>query len=496
MGNFVKSFFLVLILFAPYFSNGQAVTFERVYGGNDSDYGHAVIQTYDKGYVVAGSTTSFGDGNPDAYILKTDSMGVALWQKTFGGINIDKAYSIKQTLDSGLIVAGFTNSFGLGGYDMYVIKTNNNGETIWTKNYGGSDWEFAYSIEQTSDEGYIIAGGTYGFGKGNEDMYLVKINSIGDTLWTKTYGGEMDDEAKSVKQTNDGGYILTGFTKSMGDSLGDIFTVKTDANGDTLWTYKYQTLSEDFSFDVIESYTGEFIIGGKTKSTINDFDRIIIKLSPLGIEVNTTIYTGPEEDGINSIVESSGGYLAIAGYTYSYGFGPFTSDFFLVIENPFSGTVGFAYGGIQNEIAYSLNTTSDGGYVICGNSNSFTYKDHIFLVKTDSNGIAPTTPVVTVTNINSISKFNNIYTVYPNPADNNIFIRIKDMAAASSTPFIITITDVLGRTFYQTRFQENKIIDFSININTSDLLNGIYFVSISNESFGQSQKIVVQHTMK
>lgn len=495
MKKILKSFVFVFIILISHFSNGQGIKFEKVYGGTDTDYGYSVVQTYDKGYVVAGSTTSFGNGGTDAYILKTDSMGVPLWHKTFGGINIDKAYSIQQTLDSGLIIAGFTNSFGLGGYDFYVIKTNKTGEIIWTKNYGGSDWEFAYSIEQTSDQGYIIAGSTYGFGKGNEDMYLVKINSIGDTLWTKTYGGEMDDEARSVKQTGDGGYILTGFTKSMGDSLGDIYTVKTDANGDTLWTYKYQTLSEDFSYDVIESYTGEFIIGGKTKSTIDDFERIIIKLSPLGMEVNATIYIGPEEDGINSIVESAEGYLAFTGYTYSYGFGPFTSDFFLVIENNFSGTVGFAYGGNQNETAYCLASTSDGGYIICGNANSFTYQDHIFLVKTDSNGVAPAIPTVIVTNINHLTPQDNKFTVSPNPANDNIFIKIKDNSFAPGTPSILTITDVLGRVINQNHFHNNNI-QFSIEMNTSNLLDGIYFVSIVSESFVQTQKIVIQHSMK
>lgn len=496
MKNIVKSIVIVFIILASYFSNAQVVKFEKIYGGTGTDYGYSVMQTYDKGYVIAGTTTSFGAGNTDAYILKTDSMSVAQWQKTFGGINIDKAYSIKQTTDTGLIIAGFTNSFGLGGYDMYVIKTNKTGDVIWTKTYGGIDWDFAYSIEQTTDGGYIIAGGTNSYGKGDEDMYLVKTNSIGDTLWTKTYGGAKDDEAKSVKQTSDGGYILTGFTKSMGDSLGDIYTVKTNANGDTLWTYKYQNLLGAFSNDAIESHTGEFIIGGTTKSAINGLDRIIIKLSSLGILINTTIYPGPDDDEINSIVESADGRFAFAGYTYSYGFGPFTSDFFLVIENPFSGTVGFTYGGNQNEIAYCLSNTADGGYIICGNSNSFTYQDHIFLVKTDSNGIAPTTtPTVIVTNINSLIQCNNKFTISPNPANDNAFIRIKDSFITSNTAFKLTITDVLGRVFYQNYFYNNNIPE-PIEINTTDFLNGIYFASISNEFFLQTQKIIVQHSMK
>src|ERR1035437_7667261 len=206
--------FLLILLIAFSNKSSSQVKFEQILGGTGYDYGYSVIQTYDKGYVFAGSTTSYGSGNSDAYILKTDSLGVMLWQKTFGDINIDQAYSIKETTDSGLVIAGFTNSFGYGGYDMYVIKTDKNGNAIWTKTYGGTNWDFAYSIEPTTDGGYIIAGGTYSFGKGNEDMYLVKTNSTGDTLWTKTYGGANEDEAKSVKQTTDGGYMTVGYSEN------------------------------------------------------------------------------------------------------------------------------------------------------------------------------------------------------------------------------------------------------------------------------------------
>ena len=170
MKNFVKLIFFIFIICPSNYTIAQAVKFEKVYGGTGYDYGHSVAQTFDKGYVIAGATTSFGVGSTDAYILKTDSMGVVLWQKTFGGINIDQFYSIKETSDSGFVMAGFTNSEGNGGYDMYVVKTDKNGDSLWTKSFGGTNWDFAYSVEQTSDGGYIIAGATYSYGNGNTDI--------------------------------------------------------------------------------------------------------------------------------------------------------------------------------------------------------------------------------------------------------------------------------------------------------------------------------------
>ena len=279
------------------------IKFERVYGSTGYDYGYSVAQMYDSGYAVVGTTTSFGSGSTDMYLLRTNSMGVAIGQKTFGGINIDQAYSVESTIDSGLVIAGYTNSLGFGGYDMYVIKTDKNCDTLWTKTYGGTNWDFAYSIQQTADSGYVIAGGTYSSGNGSEEVFLVKTNSYGDTLWTKTYGGLNDEEARSVKQTSDGGYILTGYSKSFGDSNGDIYTIKTDSMGDTLWTYTYQGTLDDLSYDVLEDNTGAgYIISGETKSVALGFQGIIIRLNTSGTQISaSTIYGSTANDGIHSI---------------------------------------------------------------------------------------------------------------------------------------------------------------------------------------------------
>ncbi|MBL7883281.1 MAG: hypothetical protein JNL69_04395, partial [Bacteroidia bacterium] len=138
--------FLSILIFVYGKTNAQSVKFEKIFGGNDYDYAYSVTQTFDRGYVVAGSTSSQGYGSTDAYVLKTDSLGNVLWQRYFGGINIDRFYSVTETPDSGLVMAGYTNSLGAGGYDMLVVKTNKLGVVEWEKYYGGSNWDFAYSI--------------------------------------------------------------------------------------------------------------------------------------------------------------------------------------------------------------------------------------------------------------------------------------------------------------------------------------------------------------
>jgi hypothetical protein len=176
---------------------------------------------------VAGWTYSFGAGSADFFLIKTDANGNIIWAKTYGGIYIDSATSVQQTSDGGYIVAGRTGSFGAGG-DIFLIKTDANGNVQWAKTYGGTVYDIASSVQQTSDGGYIVAGYTNSFGAGWGDIFLIKTDANGNVQWAKTYGGIYEDWASSVQQTSDGGYIVAGRTYSFG---AGVFLIKTDANG-------------------------------------------------------------------------------------------------------------------------------------------------------------------------------------------------------------------------------------------------------------------------
>jgi len=221
------------------------ITFERVYGGVDTDAGMSVQQIQDGGYIIAGGTWSFGVGWPDFYLVQTDSMGDTVWMRTHGGSQYDLSYSVQQTQDAGYIIAGWTSSFGAGGDDVYLIKTNSLGDRVWTKTYGGSGHDRGECVQQSQDGGYIIAGRTYSFGAGGGDVYLIKTDSLGDTVWTKTYGGGDSDYGLSVQETEDGGYIIAGCTRSFGAGEPDAYLIKTDSLGDTVWTRTYGGRAND-----------------------------------------------------------------------------------------------------------------------------------------------------------------------------------------------------------------------------------------------------------
>jgi len=180
----------------------------RTYGGTSTEWGYSAQQTSDGGYIVAGSTGSFGAGYRDVYLIKTNASGDTLWTRTYGGTDDDEGHSVQQTSDGGYVIAGETWSFGAGG-DVYLVKTNASGDTLWTRTYGGTSSDDGFSARQTSDGGYVIAGQTMSFGAG-VDVYLIKTNASGDTLWTRTCGGTNYDCGYWAQQTSDGGYVIAG----------------------------------------------------------------------------------------------------------------------------------------------------------------------------------------------------------------------------------------------------------------------------------------------
>jgi hypothetical protein len=178
-----------------------------------------------------GLSISFGAGGGDIFLIKTDASGNVQWAKTYGGTSADEAFSVQQTSDGGYIVVGLTNSFGAGTEDIFLIKTDASGNLQWAKTYGGAIGDRALSVQQTSDGGYIVAGLTNSFGAGGLDIFLIKTDASGNVQWAKTYGGTDWEDAFSVQQTSDGGYIVAGRTWSFGAGGSDIFLIKTDANG-------------------------------------------------------------------------------------------------------------------------------------------------------------------------------------------------------------------------------------------------------------------------
>ena len=239
-------------------SNGDTLWTKHIGKPGREEWGFSIQQTSDGGYIIAGTTEFWAVG--DIWLIKTTGSGDTLWTKTLGGNSYERGYSIGLTDDGGYIITGFTTSFGAGETDLWLVKTDSYGNKQWDKTYGGSGVERGYSVQQTTDGGYIIAGSTSSFGVGLDDSWLIKTNSLGDTLWTRTFGTFDSDGLSSVEQTNDGGYIAAG------TMYGDAWLVRTDSDGNTLWTKTIGGIIDDVGEYVQQTSDGGYILVGASSS--------------------------------------------------------------------------------------------------------------------------------------------------------------------------------------------------------------------------------------
>jgi hypothetical protein len=306
--------------------NGDTIL-TKTFGGSSDDYGWSVQTTTDGGYIIGGHTRSYGAGYDDVYLVKTDANGDTNWTKTFGDTGNNYGGSVQQTSDGGYIIIGSTEASGpVGNYDVYLIKTDANGNQQWSKTYGNSAWDAGSSVQQTTDGGYIITGSTNSFGAGSYDVYLIKTDANGNQTWFKTFGGSGEDRGSSGQQTLDGGYIITGFTKSYGAGNSDVYLIKTDANGEHIWSVTFGEINDDVGSSVQQTTDGGYIITGWINNGANDYDVYLVKTDANGDKLWEKRFGGSSNDGANSIKRHYENYI-ITGHT-NYGTG--NSDVYLI----------------------------------------------------------------------------------------------------------------------------------------------------------------------
>ncbi|MCH9031406.1 MAG: hypothetical protein IIB00_04005 [candidate division Zixibacteria bacterium] len=308
---FCVAFFV--FLHSPIFAQ---ITFQKVFGGPSSDISYSVQETYDGGYIIAGYTLSFGQGNRDVYLILTDSIGNTLWTKTYGAGNTDYAWTIAQTADSGFLVGAHSGSFGAGSHDIYLLRLTQSGNVVWERTYGGSSADGAYSLVNTSDGGFMISAHTSSFGAGQHDVYLLKLNSVGDTTWTKAFGGTSGDYLRDVQQLDDGGYICVAETFSFGVGSADVYLVRTDSVGNLLWAKAYGGSLADYGYSVRQTPDGGFIVAGYTSSFgAGQFDVYLIRTDSVGDTLWAKTYGGSSSDYGYSIALTGDGGFIITGFT-------------------------------------------------------------------------------------------------------------------------------------------------------------------------------------
>lgn len=370
----MKKYFIFILLiltgiclFAQYDS-----LWDQVYGGSLLDVCNSVIETSDSSYLFVGYTDSYGAGSGDFWIIKTNQSGDTLWAKTYGGTDYDICNAAIETSDSCYLLVGNTESYGAGGGDIWVVKTDADGDTLWAKTYGGGSYDDCFSVIETKDGSYLIAGCTASYGAGNVDYWVIKTDAEGDTLWTHTYGGSLNEYCNAIIETQDSSYLLAGYTNSYGAGQSDYWLIKTNQNGDTLWTKLYGGSAGDYCTSAIETKDSSYLLAGRTYSygVAGTADYWIIKTNQSGDTLWTKTYGGSGIDWCTSVIETKDSSYFFTGRSDSYTPG---NDNSWSIKTDQKGDILWTkiFGGSGSECSNKVIETKDSSYLLAGQTYSY-----------------------------------------------------------------------------------------------------------------------------
>jgi hypothetical protein len=347
----------------------KPVDFIKTFGGSLSDRASCIIQTVDGGMLAAGYTISTGSGGNDGFALKLDNKGNIQWYKVFGGSADDEINSAFQVTDGGFILVGETVSFSSSS-DIYAVKLDMNGNMAWSKYYNIAGNEYGNSVVQTADYGFLIAGTADGFGAGNSDAMVMKINFDGDILWVKAYGGAFNDYGSSIKAFDDNSSIMAGYSFSGGFGGGDITLARLTEGGIIYWMKYYGGGALDQPYDLeINSDNGYIVCGTTYSFSVSAGDEYFIRTYEDGSLAWSRTFGGMSLDEAFSVKQTNDGQFISTGVTSSFGAGQ--EDIFIT-KLYGDGVFNFSkvLGGANDDAGTGIDIRSDTGFVVSGYSSS------------------------------------------------------------------------------------------------------------------------------
>lgn len=347
------------------------------------------ITVLGKSILIAGQKSTIYNGNGDAWIALLNKDGEKVWEDSFGGRGADGGNDVLGTSDGGYISVGYTNAYGSGKNDVWIIKTDFNGEKQWSRVYGGKLDDYGWGVTESDDGGYVIAGETFSFGSGQSDIYLLKIDSNGNMKWNTTFGGLAEDVAYSVVNSNDGGFIVAAQTKSYGKGGSDGMIVKFDSKGIKQWNRLFGGKGLDYLKSItVDSLKGYILAGGSRSFNDGDNQGWVLSVNNDGYPRWEKTYGDVGEDGFNMITRTKDGGFVAVGSSASF-FSKGMKDVIMIkLDSAGQKLWMNLYGGRENDIGNAVNECKDGGFIIAGETTSYGKgKSDILLIKTDQLGI-------------------------------------------------------------------------------------------------------------
>ncbi|MFC2102255.1 T9SS type A sorting domain-containing protein [Bacteroidota bacterium] len=465
---------LFLLTLLPQESVSQ-ITFERNYGGADDDIGKCVRQTSDEGYIICGYTKSFSANDYDAYIIRTDAFGDTLWTRILGGPGYDATYSLVITPDNGYVICGTYLDPGKATNDVWLIRMDDNGDTLWTKHDYSATSAEAHSITLNATNGYIITG-VREDGGGTGHAFLMQTDTNGNENWSHDYPFWSTSGGNAVINTNDEGFLICGYIDTYNPSWNrNMGLIKTTNQGDTLWTRQVGGSAYEIGWSVCECPTGGYLASGYTTGYgALSGDGFIAKLTGLG-SIEWQNHFG--KSGLDVIYDiSATSDLNYIGTGISGEQGSEFQEAWLIKIGESGDTLwSRSFGGYRKSYGYSVRQTDDEGYIFCGITNaSGTNVYDIMLVKTTSDGVITTSLFQ--------PEEETTYKVYPNPAHNRVIIEFPPGTKK------MTITSPMGKLIREENLRNLQ----KLLLDLGGLPSGIYFLTFSDGESSIVKKLVIR----
>ena len=360
--------------------------FTKTFGGKANEHAMSVIQTKDGEYVVAGFTFSYGKGKSDIWVMKLDRYGEKIWQRYLGSKGLDWPNALIETRDGNYVIAGYSRDDDTHLSDAWIFQLNEYGEGMWSKTFGGESDDVAKAIIQTSDGGFAVTGFTYSNSRGESDVWLLRLNAVGEELWQKNYGGKGTEMGYSIMETQDDGFLIGGYQSYDSVNKADMLIVKTDRKGKGVWRRALKSRGNDIVESVLETPRGDFLIGGWAyMPEKGDLDAKLAKMGPGGKILWERTYGGKGKDAIYDMEFAPEGGIILAGQTGS--FGPSSDVWIFHTDNEGRMDWQKRSKGDKNDYGHALALANDGGFVIAGGTKSYSAKgSDMVLMKTDPKG--------------------------------------------------------------------------------------------------------------
>jgi len=431
------------------YSGFSQLSWEKLFSKKSSDVFRCVIEVPAGGYMIAGYTADSTASDSDAYAVRMTTAGDTLWTQRINGPGSGKDlfYKVINTTDGGFAFCGYSTNNGAGNDDVYFLKMDGNGSIQWSNYWGGPAKDRGQDIVQTSDGGYAITGYSTSPPASYYDAFILRINSAGDTLWSKFYGGGGFEDANSIVLLPDSGFIIGGQGTNGPNGL-DLYLVRTNLVGDSLWTKKFGTTATDNIENILRLADGSFILTGGTDGPgFGGNDGLVVKTDSGGTVIWSKIYGGNSQDDFHQAFETTDNGFLLSGTSRSSG--ALEPNMWLVKTDASGDSVwSQTYGGDNHDHGYGAVQTLDGGYIFVGYSSSFGFNsEDAFVVKTNSIGeISDYLTYVTITDVTR--------PLQPVCSSNNVQIRIVvrnfGLDTVPSVPVSIQVTGPINQTINET----------------------------------------------